>query len=208
VRGEDVENPTLDYVRSTGTQLHFSSRSEYRKLKEETYFERYPNAYVIPEGGTNVLALKGIGEMMDEINIPGGIQYCVSYGSGATSIGMMKKLSSKDHLHIFSSLKLKDFDEDFNRRCAALDTEISPQVSLHSNYHFGGFAKFDNTLINFINSFPLPLDPIYTGKMMFGIQDLIDKKTFDKRPILAVHTGGLQGVRGFNMRFGNLITGV
>lgn len=205
IRGEEVKNDTLDFVRSTGAKLLFTSRSEYRKVKQLNYFSTFPNAYVIPEGGSNKRALIGIGEMMEEMTFDEGIQYCVSYGSGGTSIGMMLKLRPIDHLHIFSALKMQNLTADFKQRCLDLGVEAKTQISLHHNYHFGGFAKHSEALIHFINDFPLPLDPIYTGKMMYGISDLIQQKHFDDRPIVAIHTGGLQGLKGFNKRFGDLI---
>ena len=75
--------------------------------------------------------------------------------------------------------------------------------SLKKDYHFGGYAKFNDELINFMNNFKeetgILLDPVYTGKMLFGILDLIKKDTFKEgTKILAIHTGGLQGIRGFN----------
>ena len=78
-------------------------------------------------------------------------------------------------------------------------------------YHFGGYAKFTGELIHFINAFreqhSIALDPVYTGKMMYGIFDQIRKGYFKKgSKIIAVHTGGLQGIAGFNEQFGELIT--
>ncbi|MEL6305131.1 MAG: 1-aminocyclopropane-1-carboxylate deaminase/D-cysteine desulfhydrase, partial [Bacteroidota bacterium] len=77
--------------------------------------------------------------------------------------------------------------------------------NLISDYHFGGYGKVDEVLVNFINTFKketgIPLDPVYTGKMMFGIVDLIQKGHFQKgSKILAIHTGGLQGIAGMNQR--------
>ena len=82
--------------------------------------------------------------------------------------------------------------------------------SIINDYHFGGYAKFNSILIDFINQFKqqhqIPLDPIYTGKMMYGIFDLIEQGYFpDGSTIVGIHTGGLQGIAGFNQRFGNLI---
>ena len=76
--------------------------------------------------------------------------------------------------------------------------------SLNTDYHFGGYAKVSERLIHFINKFKLetgiPLDPVYTGKMLFGIIDLIKKGYFEKgNSILAIHTGGLQGIEGMNV---------
>ena len=74
------------------------------------------------------------------------------------------------------------------------------------DYHFGGYGKIKPELITFINKFKsnhnIPLDPIYTGKMMFGIFDLIEKGFFPKNSkVLVVHTGGLQGISGMNLKF-------
>jgi 1-aminocyclopropane-1-carboxylate deaminase/D-cysteine desulfhydrase-like pyridoxal-dependent ACC family enzyme len=79
-----------------------------------------------------------------------------------------------------------------------------------TEYHFGGYAKWTPELINFINQLyeetTIPFDPIYTGKMLFGIYDLIRKDFFEKgSSLMVIHTGGLQGIQGFNNRFGNLI---
>jgi len=76
---------------------------------------------------------------------------------------------------------------------------------LVTDYHFGGFAKINEALISFINEFKkdysMSLDPIYTGKMMFGIFDMINMGQFPKgSKLLAIHTGGLQGIEGMNMK--------
>jgi len=216
IRGEDVQNPTLDFVRSTGAKLQFVSRTEYRELKNASSFDDFPRAVVIPEGGSNELAIKGISEMMVELNAQleklqnissssSSFQYCVSYGSGGTSIGIMSVLEAEDHLHIFSSLKMKDLQHDFLKRCEFLGVEPKENVTLYDNYHFGGFAKFNDDLISFINGFEIPLDPLYTGKMFYAINDLIKQDRFDKRQIVAIHTGGLQGIAGFNHRFGGIL---
>ena len=70
-------------------------------------------------------------------------------------------------------------------------------------YHFGGYAKVSEELILFIKEFyqkhKVPLDPIYTGKMLFGVMDLINKNYFpENSKILVIHTGGLQGITGMN----------
>jgi 1-aminocyclopropane-1-carboxylate deaminase len=77
-------------------------------------------------------------------------------------------------------------------------------------YHFGGYAKYSSELVEFINEFntkhKIPLDPVYTGKMMYGLFNMIQQDVFKKGSrIIAIHTGGLQGIDGFNERFGNLI---
>ena len=73
------------------------------------------------------------------------------------------------------------------------------------DYHFGGYAKKNNDLIEFLKSFykeyNLKLDPIYTGKAMFGLLDLIKKGQIKNQKILFIHTGGLQGINGFEDRY-------
>ncbi|WP_235296681.1 1-aminocyclopropane-1-carboxylate deaminase/D-cysteine desulfhydrase [Portibacter marinus] len=204
IRGEEVNNPTLDHVEEFGAEIRFVTRTEYRTIKNQTYFSEWPEAYVIPEGGTNDLALKGVGEMMTEIELQ-DVQICVPYGSGGTSLGIMSNLKPNSNLHIFSALKFPSFEMEFLLKCRHLRIEASRYI-LHDEFHFGGYGKWNSELIDFINLFPIPLDPIYTGKMFYGIKDLINREKFDPdRPILAIHTGGLQGIAGFNERFGHII---
>src|SRR5699024_9415966 len=87
----------------------------------------------------------------------------------------------------------------------AIDPACSYQII--QAYHFGGYGKYKPELIDFIHYFKkitgIPLDPIYTGKMMFGILDMIKRDMIPEgSQILALHTGGLQGIRGFNLRNG------
>jgi len=206
IRGDEVDNPTIRFVHSCGAKCHFVPRTEYRVLKERTQFSEWPGAAILPEGGSNPLAILGIQEMMKEIKVLGA-QYCVSYGSGGTSIGMMSALKENESLHVFSSLKFPDFESTFTKKC--LTWKLTPKANTHlySNYHFGGYAKWTSELINFINSFPLKLDPIYTGKLFFAVKDLITQGILEKeRPIIVIHTGGLQGRDGFNERFNNILS--
>ena len=208
IRGNELsnkvtENPTLSLAQTLGMQFKFISRSDYRKKKEPQFIDNLRNEfghfYLIPEGGTNALAIKGCEEILsqkDEI-----YDYiCSAIGTGGTIAGLIN--TSKPHQKVLGFPALKgDF---LKAEIAALITSNN-QWEFINNYHFGGFGKIKPELISFINMFAaetgIPLDPIYTGKMVFGIIDLIRKGYFKKgSKILAIHTGGLQGIQGVNKR--------
>lgn len=205
VRGEELvdkinENPTLKKAQELGMQFKFVSREWYRTKNENESIEQlkneFGNFYLLPEGGTNELAIKGCEEILtneDEIFT----HICCSIGTGGTISGIINSSFSGQQVIGFPSLK-----GDF------ISKEISNFVhkanwNIISDYHFGGYGKISDELIRFINDFysqhKIPLDPIYTGKMMFGIDDLIKNNYFPKgSKILAIHTGGLQGINGMN----------
>jgi 1-aminocyclopropane-1-carboxylate deaminase len=204
--GEDPEttlrtNPTLRFAFENGMRFKFISRTQYRDKTDQHFLralkEEFGPFYLVPEGGTNEWAVKGC----EEILTPGDAQYdfiCVAVGTGGTMAGLINSAKGRQQVLGFPSLK-----GDF------LSTEIGKYTiqkdnwSLINGYHFGGYAKINKNLIRFINDFyqqtTIPLDPVYTGKMMFGIIDMIRHNYFKKNcKILAVHTGGLQGIKGMN----------
>ncbi len=207
IRGEELEglvegNPTLSFAKACGMQFKFMSRKDYRQ-KTEPWFvdqlhEEFGDFYLLPEGGTNGLAIKGCEEILHTTDK----QYdyiCCPVGTGGTISGLIN--SSHPHQKIIGFPALKgDF---LNQEIAKFATRKNWE--LVSDYHFGGYAKVTDTLVAFINRFKqkynVPLDPIYTGKMLFGICDLYDKGYFSKGSrILAIHTGGLQGIQGVNIK--------
>jgi 1-aminocyclopropane-1-carboxylate deaminase len=153
--------------------------------------------YLIPEGGTNDLAIKGC----EEILKPDDSEFdliCCAVGTGGTIAGLINSIGKDQKVLGFPALK-GDFLANEIKKYAI----PSEKWSLNTDYNFGGFGKINIDLINFMNRFfqetSIPLDPIYTGKMMYGIVDLIVNNFFKKgTKILAVHTGGLQGVDGMN----------
>ncbi len=201
-----ANNSTLQQAHENGMQFHFVSRELYREKTSKSFLNSLKNKfgefYVVPEGGTNELAIKGCTEILtneDEI-----FDYiCVAVGTGGTISGLIK--SAKSHQKVLGFPALKG---DF------LQQEIESFVAKTNNwnlihdYHFGGYAKYNEAFISFINQFKeetnIPLDPIYTGKMLYGIVDLIKKNYFSENSkILVIHTGGLQGIAGFNNRLAN-----
>lgn len=207
IRGEELaskidENPTLRVAQSCGMILKFICRDDYRCKASNAYqqklVEEFGDFYMIPEGGTNALAVKGCEEILTEDDSL--FDYiCCSVGTGGTIAGLIN--SSLPHQKILGFPALKG---DFLREEIAKFATKS-NWELINDYHLGGYAKINQELISFINTFKLnykiPLDPIYTGKMMFGIDDLIKKGYFPKNSkILAIHTGGLQGIGGMNLK--------
>ena len=203
IRGEEQLplNSTLSYAKGCGMELRYLSRSDYR-LKEKSEFlqsllDNEKDYYLIPEGGTNELAVQGCEEIL--INLSIDFDYvCCACGTGGTISGIINSLKSHQRAIGFPALKGAGFlKEDIGKYVC------NSQWELNLDYHFGGYAKVKPELINFMNSFKtkhqIPLDPIYTGKMLFGLWNLIEKDYFRAGcTIVAVHTGGLQGIDGMN----------
>lgn len=207
IRGDELfdkieENPTLKFAQENGMKFEFVSREDYR-LKNETSFieklkDKFGDFYLVPEGGTNELAVKGCEEILtDEDSVFNYV--CCAVGTGGTISGLINSSIQNQKILGFPALK-GDFLQDEIRIFAKKDN-----WNLVSDYHFGGYGKVNLELIEFINSFleetKVPLDPIYTGKMVFGVIDLIGKNYFpDNSKILLIHTGGLQGIEGMNLK--------
>ena len=210
IRGEEhlPLNPTLQFAKEHGMEFYYMDRTSYRNKNSEkvvnTLKEKFGDYYLIPEGGTNDLAIKGTEEIIDLIDID--FDYvCCSVGTGGTIAGLINSCTEDKRIICFPALKGGFFVEEIGRLSNKSDNWV-----IISDYHFGGYAKYKPELIDFINNFKqnfnVPLDPIYTGKMLFGICDLIDKNYFENgSTIVALHTGGVQGIKGFNERFGNIL---
>lgn len=210
IRGDELKNdvhlfennPTMKFAKSCGMQFKFVSREDYR-LKETPEFiaqlhEEFGEFYLVPQGGTNELAVKGCEEILTIEDDKFNFVTC-AMGTGGTISGIIN--SAKPHQLVLGFPALKD---DF------LENEIKKYIvndswQLIKDYHFGGFAKINPDLVRFMNDFHhqtgVVLDPIYTGKMIYGIVDLHKKNFFPPNAnILAIHTGGLQGIDGMNSR--------
>lgn len=209
VRGEELAqdldktlatNETLRYAVKHGMQLHFVSREWYKNKEEKNSIEelkaRFGDFYLLPEGGTNSLAIKGCEEILTEED--SSFNYiCCAIGTGGTIAGIINASNKDQQVLGFPALKggwlASEIEKYTDRKNWKLITE----------YHFGGYAKLNKKLVDFINEFhekyQISLDPVYTGKMLFGIIDMIENAKFPQNSrILAVHTGGLQGIAGMN----------
>ncbi|WP_264565296.1 1-aminocyclopropane-1-carboxylate deaminase/D-cysteine desulfhydrase [Flavobacterium sp. N3904] len=205
IRGDELgdkidENPTLKFAQECGMQFEFVTREAYRHKTEPDFIInlqlKFGSFYLVPEGGTNEYAIKGCEEILTEEDIK--FDYiCCAVGTGGTISGIINSALPHQKVLGFPALK-GDFLKDEIRKFA-----INENWELITDYHFGGYGKVNEELIQFINQFHeqtgIPLDPIYTGKMVFGVIDLIQMNYFpNNTKILLIHTGGLQGIRGMN----------
>ncbi len=210
IRGEELGadlqktlsgNDTLQQAHDNGMQFHFVSREAYRFKNSKEFLAQiqmdYGSFYHIPEGGTNALAVKGTEEILTEFDKENYDIICVAAGTGGTAAGIINSASTHQKVYVFSALK-----GDF------MKTEIEKFTS-HNDFElinddvFGGYAKSDDRLISYMNSrfreSGIPLEPIYTAKMMYRIEHMVKTGVIKgKSRILAIHTGGLQSIAGFN----------
>lgn len=202
IRGDELldkflENPTLRKAYEDGMQFEFVSRGQFRNKYDALFLERlkqlYGDYYLIPEGGTNHLAVKGCGEILNNDDEFFDV-ICCAVGTGGTVSGLVN--ASRPHQVVLGFPALKgDFLTDEIRIYAEND-----RWKLVTDYHFGGYAKINNELKQFMQYFfnenLISLDPVYTSKMVFGVFDLITKGYFAPgTKVLMIHTGGLQGLQ-------------
>ena len=200
IRGEELADQRLNHTLSTasqfGMQLEFINRQDYRNKEQPDFLaelqSRFPNAYIIPEGGTNSLAIQGCKEILSEQDRQNYDVICCAVGTGGTITGLIESSHFNQNILGFSALKGDFLTHDVAHLTAKKNWKIIDE------YCCGGYAKTSAQLIEFIQLFEkqyqIPLEPIYTGKMLFGIFDLIEKAYFPPHTrILAIHSGGLQG---------------
>ncbi|MEQ1105129.1 1-aminocyclopropane-1-carboxylate deaminase/D-cysteine desulfhydrase [Acinetobacter ursingii] len=200
IRGEELADQRLNHTLSTasqfGMQLEFINRQDYRNKDQPDFLaelqSRFPNAYIIPEGGTNSLAIQGCKEILSEQDRQNYDVICCAVGTGGTITGLIESSHFNQNILGFSALKGDFLTSDVAHLTAKKNWKIIDE------YCCGGYAKTSAQLIEFIQLFEkqyqIPLEPIYTGKMLFGIFDLIEKAYFPPHTrILAIHSGGLQG---------------
>ena len=201
IRGDELalkyqENPTLKKAMQDGMQFCFATRTQYRDKMNVVFLEKlqqqFGDFYVIPEGGTNQLAVKGCEEILTEEDQVFDF-ICCAVGTGGTISGIINSLQTHQKALGFPALKGNFLYDDIRPYVK------NQQWDLILDYHFGGYAKVSDELRLFIKEFNqkylITLEPIYTGKMVFGVLDLISKGKFpEKSKILIIHTGGLQGL--------------
>ena len=213
IRGEAYQslNPTLQFASNCGMQLEYVDRATYRKKTAKEYIdnlkEKHGRFYLLPEGGSNVLAIKGCAEISKEIieETNGDFDIiCSACGTGGTLAGIIHGLEARHEAIGFSALKGGNFlSAEIQQFLKQANSKTTAKWQLNTDYHFGGYAKTKPELWEFIHQFKedfnVPLDGVYTGKMFYGLFDLIKKGSFPKGSrIIAIHSGGLQGNLGFN----------
>ena len=213
----DLSNPTLSKAKSCGMKLIPISRDDYR-AKHEEWFHRdlrrdHGNVLIVPEGGANADGVHGCVEILGD-HTRHFDEICVSMGTGTTFAGMAMAKQEHQHLHGFVALKgYEEMQHDVAHvlKWYTMD-EASAQEALngtffHHVYHGGGFGKVSASLVAFMNQFyresGVRLDALYTAKMVQGVLDLARNAKFRKNAkVLMVHTGGLQGNKGVEQRYG------
>jgi 1-aminocyclopropane-1-carboxylate deaminase len=209
IRGEEniPLNPTLQFAVAQGMELVYIDRQTYKKRHTEELQnqlkQRFGEVFIIPEGGCNLNGMRGCIEILQTVK--GFNTICLACGTGTTLAGMTLSLSPEQKVIGFPILKGGDFlKEDINNLLTSyLNSGLPAPVNspapwqLVSDYHFGGYAQVNNKLKLFCQDFQaqhdIPLDYIYTGKMFYGVMDLIAKGFFKSESLLLIHTGGLQG---------------
>ncbi|GAA3519950.1 pyridoxal-phosphate dependent enzyme [Aquimarina addita] len=195
-------NDTLRLASDNGMQFKFVTRTQYREKNSQSFLSRLKNEfgsfYCIPEGGTNKLAVRGCGEILTTTDMDFDI-ICCPVGTGGTIAGIINSSYKNQKILGFPALKGGFLSKEIVQYTKNLNWELI------ENYNFGGYGKINQELIEFINTFRdehnIILDPVYTGKMMYGVFDMIRNGYFMKNTrILAIHTGGLQGITGMNRR--------
>lgn len=205
VRGEEVKNEVLGLCQLFGMKLIFTDRESYKtkKVLFEEHFEADTTAYFIDEGGASQLAVQGCTELLDELDTVYDHLFCAA-GTGTTAAGFIKGIHER-------TLNTKVQVIPVLKGAAPLKAEIEAfsgysDFEFHQNYHFGGYAKTDESLLTFIKNFcqetGILIEPVYTGKMFYALFDLIEQDHFKAgSKILAIHTGGLTGILGMHDRF-------
>ncbi len=214
IRGEEhpVLNPTLQHATKMTMKVRYWSRSDYREKNSSEALAQLKKSfgefYLLPEGGTNQLALKGVEELVDELHLQLSIDeqtyIALSCGTGGTMAGIIRGLRGQGQVIGFPALK-GDFMQEEIRSWLGTGGMLLTNWAMQNTYHFGGYAKHKPELLQFLDFFHaeygISLDPIYTSKLCFGVLDLLKKGFFPLgSKVVVVHTGGLQGIAGFRER--------
>ena len=209
IRGEETLplSPTLQFAQDQGMTLYYIERTKYR-LKNSLIVmnalqKKFGRFFTIPEGGSNQEAIVGCAEMINEVE-DSYDYYFVSVGTGGTLAGIIEGLGGKGKIIGFSSLKGEFLTVEVSSLLSANGFKTYDNWEINGKYHFGGYAKFPNELKDFMCTFEethgFQLDPIYTAKAMYGALDMIKQDMISSgSKVLFLHTGGLQGRKGFGL---------
>jgi 1-aminocyclopropane-1-carboxylate deaminase len=206
IRGEETVplNNTLAFAKSKGMYLHYVSREAYRNKTDEVFIQHLKNQfgdfYLIPEGGTNSLAIKGVMEFAQQLKAEVAFDYlCLPVGTGGTITGVICGLDAQHEIIGISVLRNGNFlVDEVKNYLKNFSDRVYGNWSIETSYHHGGYAKTNPQLFAFMDamnaSHKLPLDPVYTAKLMWAVLDMTAKGKFRRgSTVLVLHTGGLQG---------------
>ena len=213
IRGEELNktsNHTLKRASENGMEFLFVDRQTFRQWRKEPdkLKKKYPDHYFLPEGGTNSHAIRGCHEIVSEIDIEFDV-IATPIGTGGTLVGLLSGVETSQHVLGVSALKGSFIHEEMKMLIEKYEVKRS-NYEVVDDFHFGGYGKITSELIDFINWFKeyfrIQLEPIYTGKSFFGVWNMIKTDKFEKNlKIILLHTGGLQGISGFDRKNKNII---
>lgn len=201
----DENNPTIKFLRAQNAQLIFVPPDQYKLYDECQADNDFPGSMFIPEGGEHSNAINGSTEIWSEIKHKQPDHVIISGGTLTTALGFLKATHHNSNIIIIPAWKgcTKKYITD---KLATFNIQPKCKWELWPDEHCGGFGKSTEELTLFMYRFTsetlIPLDPVYTGKMMFAIDKKIRSNYFGSNDnVIAIHTGGLQGIAGFNYRF-------
>jgi 1-aminocyclopropane-1-carboxylate deaminase len=209
IRGDELNensNHTLKKCHTLGMKLIFVSRENYHQKSDYDYLNslknEFPDFYIVPEGGSNYYGMIGCQEITKEIKQDFDHLF-ISQGTTTTSCGILLSLKENQTLHVIPALKGFDSLEEMRKilNQALFDSEtveeLLKKVQVHPEFHFGGYGKINEELIDFMSKmrsdFELHLDQVYTAKAFYGTLQIIENEKFQNQKIVFIHTGGLQG---------------
>jgi 1-aminocyclopropane-1-carboxylate deaminase len=202
IRGEEVNNKTLDQARKYGMELIFVSRNEFKEKDDLDYLKnlkyQFPDYFIVPEGGSNYQGLMGCIEFFKELKKYDSV--VLSAGTGCTAAGAC--LAGIKDVHVFSALKGNWMKDEIIRHASQIDEGELENLNVYTDYHFGGYAKHTTELLAFMDAFfcstKVQLEQVYTGKMVYGFCKELENRSFSRsQKIALIHTGGLQGLLEF-----------
>ena len=212
IRGEAeyANNFTLSCAKTWGMQLHFVDRKTYRRRNDEDYIAelqaQFPSYVIVPEGGSNHLALAGVGEVMTELNQQTQFDTLLApVGSGGTIAGLIKADNNQHKLLGIAVLKQQGYLTQAVNDLLGSHSQQLTHWKILEQFHRGGYAKFSSTdvqrLLTFKQHCHIPFEPVYSGKMILALLDLVESGYFPAgHRVMLLHTGGLQGLAGLTER--------
>jgi 1-aminocyclopropane-1-carboxylate deaminase len=203
IRGEKpvALSPTLTDAMENGMTLHFVSREDFEQTEKIISHNQDPSWAWIPEGGYGITGAEGVKSMLTIKDTASFDTIICAVGTGTMMAGLIKAAAPHQQVIGLSVLK-NNISIDEEIKALLTPEESKKNFEINHDYHFGGYAKHTPALIDFMNDcykkMELPLDFVYTAKLVYGVEDLATKGKFDPTSkILIIHSGGLQGNRSF-----------
>jgi 1-aminocyclopropane-1-carboxylate deaminase len=214
IRGEESTNlsQTLLDAKAYGMDLKFISREEYSKKNDENWIEnlkqRYPHHYFVSEGGYGPLGASGAADILELLNSKEYSHICCACGTGTMLAGIINSMNQQQQAVGISVLKGSTNQLELDIKRLLQPSSSSKKFDIHDRFHFGGYAKYNQSLFDYMNNFyrrhQIPTDFVYTGKLFYATEQLIDDGFFEVNSnILIIHSGGLQG--NLSLKRGTLI---